>query len=107
MARFLLTASGFHASLDGGKLRQALKDQAKATKRKLAEVRITNIRSDKVFTGTGLITVSASTKAGANRVQKVLWDVLGCGSVEIEKLPEKGYGGRRMGAEIAINSYMD
>jgi hypothetical protein len=105
MARFLLTASGFHASLDGPKLRQALKDQA--NKAKAVEVKITNIREDKVFTSTGLITVSANTKAGANRVQKVLWDVLGCGSVEIEKLPEKGYGGRRMGAEIPVNSYMD
>lgn len=102
MARFLITASGFHASLDGPKLRQALKE----CKRK-AEVKITNIRSDKVFTGTGLITVSAPTKAGASKVQNVLWDVLGCGCVEIEKLPERGYGGRRMGAEIPINTYMD
>lgn len=101
MARFLITAEGF-SSTRAAELRAAVK----ASKRK-AEVRITNVRQDKVFNRSCLITVSAPTKAGANKVQNILWDDLGCGCVEIEKLPERGYGNRRMGAEIPVYSYMD
>jgi hypothetical protein len=101
MARFLITCEGFRSG-DGATLRAALK----AKKSKVA-VKITGIRSDKVFSNTGLITVSAATKAGANLVRNILWDDMYKGCVEIEKLPERGYGGRRMGAELPVNSYYD
>jgi hypothetical protein len=101
MARFLITCEGFRSG-DGATLRAALK--AKKPKK---PVRITGIRSDKVFTNTGLITVSCENMRGANLVRNILWDDMYKGCVEIEKLPEKGYGGRRMGAELPVNSYYD
>lgn len=97
MARYLLTASGFRME-DGPKLRAACKGSG---------VRITGIKMDQVFLNTGLITVSCENKRGATKVQNILWDDIGCGCVEIDKLPETGYGGRRMGEPLPVNSYMD
>lgn len=101
MARFLLTASG-GSSLDLKELRKQCKTLATSF-----EIKITSVKRDQVMSGEKLVVMSSKNKRGASKVQDVLWDYFGCGCVSIEALPEKGYGGRRMGAEIAINSYMD
>ena len=101
MARFLLNASG-GSSLDLKELRKQCKGLAPNL-----EIKITSVKKDQVFTGQKLVVMSAKNKRGASKVQDVLWDYFGCGCVEIDTLPDKGFGGRRMGAELPINSYMD